>query len=259
MSTQKKGICWMDKPESPNQGEEEAAATPHRAAHRSRWMVTFAVVAMAGAVVSLTSLRGSTASTTDAQPGVDLAALSQQSPLALPLYEQLSQSTGSIAGAAAPVQAVAAAAPAAVAPTAAVAPAAGVAATPATTGMAGMSSSGSESCTKSEVLSAFLAHIKSAHLETSPGQQVSDALNLDQYIKTHTVWLESVFKPLMDGSAGQSVSDTLAPIWAHIQSAHLETSLGQQVTDLLNFDQYLKTHTVWLESVLTPLVTQASC
>ncbi|MDT7798952.1 MAG: hypothetical protein QOI78_2385, partial [Actinomycetota bacterium] len=54
-------------------------------------------------------------------------------------------------------------------------------------------------------------------------------------------------------------TDTLAPIVAHIKSAHLETSLGQQVTDLLNLDQYIKTHTVWLESVLTPLLDQATC
>ena len=115
------------------------------------------------------------------------------------------------------------------------------------------------SCVPKAVLQPILDHIKSAHLETSPGQQVQDILNLDQYIKTHTVWLETVLAPAFDGSGSKVLTDTLAPIVAHIKSAHLETSLGQQVTDLLNLDQYIKTHTVWLESVLTPLLNQASC
>ncbi|MGK3207179.1 cupredoxin domain-containing protein [Amycolatopsis sp. MEPSY49] len=118
---------------------------------------------------------------------------------------------------------------------------------------------GGGSCVPKSVLQPIIDHIKSAHLETSPGQQVQDILNLDQYIKTHTVWLETVLAPAFDGSADKVVTDTLAPIIAHIKSAHLETSLGQQVTDLLNLDQYIKTHTVWLETVLTPLLDQASC
>ncbi|WP_431879235.1 cupredoxin domain-containing protein, partial [Amycolatopsis sacchari] len=113
-------------------------------------------------------------------------------------------------------------------------------------------SSGSASgCVSKGVLQPILDHVKAAHLEESPGQQVADLLNLDQYIKTHTVWLEQVLSPVFNGSADKVVTDTLAPIWAHIQSAHLETSLSQQVTDALNLDQYIKTHTVWLEQVLT--------
>lgn len=118
---------------------------------------------------------------------------------------------------------------------------------------------GSPSCVSTSVLTPIMAHIQTAHLQTSPGQQVADILNLDQYVKTHTVWLEQVLSPVMDGSADQVVKDTLAPIIAHIKSAHLETSLGQQVTDALNFDQYIKTHTVWLEQVLNPLLNQATC
>ncbi|MGW7531011.1 cupredoxin domain-containing protein [Amycolatopsis sp. NPDC054798] len=114
-------------------------------------------------------------------------------------------------------------------------------------------------CVPKGVLQPILDHVKAAHLEESPGQQVTDLLALDQYIKTHTVWLESVLKPVLDGSAGKVVTDTLAPIIAHIKSAHLEESPGQQVTDLLALDQYIKTHTVWLENVLTPLLNQASC
>ena len=118
---------------------------------------------------------------------------------------------------------------------------------------------GGTGCSSKEVLQPIFDHIKSAHLETSPGQQVSDLLNFDQYIKTHTVWLEQVLSPVFNGDADQTVKDTLAPIWQHIQTAHLQTSPGQQVSDLLNLDQYVKTHTVWLEQVLTPLMTQLTC
>jgi len=115
------------------------------------------------------------------------------------------------------------------------------------------------SCVSAGVLQPILDHVKSAHLETSPGQQVADALNVDQYVKTHTVWLEQVLAPAMDGSADQVLTGTLTPIFDHIKAAHLETSPGQQVADALQLDQYLKTHTVWLEQVLTPLVTQLTC
>ncbi|GHE83886.1 copper-binding protein [Amycolatopsis deserti] len=118
---------------------------------------------------------------------------------------------------------------------------------------------GSPGCVSTSVLTPIMDHIKAAHLETSPGQQVADILNLDQYIKTHTVWLEQVLAPVLDGDADQVVKDTLQPIVDHIKAAHLETSLSQQVTDALNLDQYLKTHTVWLEQVLTPLLGQVTC
>ncbi|MCU1682676.1 MAG: copper binding protein of plastocyanin/azurin family [Amycolatopsis sp.] len=118
---------------------------------------------------------------------------------------------------------------------------------------------GGTTCIDKAILQPFIDHLKAAHLETSPGQQVQDLLNLDQYIKTHTVLVENMLKPVSDGSVTSLLGDTLTPIIAHIKSAHLETSLGQQVQDLLNLDQYVKTHTVWLESVLTPLLNQATC
>ena len=244
----------MDKSETPDQTEEGGTA------RRPRWVLTLGVLAAAGAVASLASLSAGSADTTAAAPStVDVAAASEQSGLALPAPGAVSQLTGSVAGAAAPAQAAAPAVPDAATK---VAPAAkpAAASTSAHTGMAPAdTSSGSTSCVSKDVLQPIWAHIQSAHLETSPGQQVADALNIDQYVKTHTVWLEQVLAPLMNGSADQAVKDTLAPIWAHIQSAHLETSPGQQAADALQLDQYLKTHTVWLEQVLTPLVTQASC
>jgi plastocyanin len=121
------------------------------------------------------------------------------------------------------------------------------------------SPAGGGSCVSKAALQPFIDHIKFAHLETSPAQQAQDILNLDQYIKTHTVLLENMLAPAFNGSANQVVTDTLAPMVQHIKSAHLETSLGQQVTDLLNLDQYIKTHTVLLENVLTPLLNQATC
>jgi plastocyanin len=44
---------------------------------------------------------------------------------------------------------------------------------------------------------AFLQHFYSAHLETSPGEQAAQALDFDQYVKTHTVMIENMVKPLV--------------------------------------------------------------
>jgi plastocyanin len=114
-------------------------------------------------------------------------------------------------------------------------------------------------CVSRQALDAFMAHVRSAHLERSLFQQVTDILAIDQYVLTHTVWLETVLQPVFDGTADQVVKDTLAPVMAHINSAHLERSPVQQVNDILAADQYVLTHTVWLETVLAPLAEQLSC
>lgn len=114
-------------------------------------------------------------------------------------------------------------------------------------------------CVKAEVLDSLMAHVESAHLERSLFDQVNDALAVDQYVLTHTVWLESVLKPVYDGTADQVIKDTLAPVIAHIEAAHLERSPLEQVTDILAVDQYVLTHTVWLETVLAPAAEQLTC
>jgi plastocyanin len=120
------------------------------------------------------------------------------------------------------------------------------------TGGGGSGSGSGEQCTsvRNELLP-ILRHLYSAHLDESPGQQVQDALALDSYIKMHTVWIESILKPAVD-DGGTVLDSTLSVLLAHINSAHLEESLGQQVTDLLNPDAYVKMHTVWAEHLLTP-------
>ncbi|MFF7643777.1 plastocyanin/azurin family copper-binding protein [Streptomyces canus] len=133
-------------------------------------------------------------------------------------------------------------------------------ATPTSTGMpmptstptATPTSGGGEQCTsiRNELLP-ILKHLYAAHLEESPGQQVQDALALDSYIKMHTVWIESILKPAVN-DGGTVLDSTLSVLLAHINSAHLEESLGQQVTDLLNPDAYVKMHTVWAEHLLAP-------
>ncbi|EST29676.1 cupredoxin domain-containing protein [Streptomyces roseochromogenus] len=112
--------------------------------------------------------------------------------------------------------------------------------------------SGGEQChSVQQVLLPILQHIDKAHLEESPGQQVQDALKLDSYLKMHTAWLESVLTPAVDGG-GAVADDTLTVILQHVNSAHLEEPLGQQIADILNPDQYVKTHTVWAEHLLAP-------
>ena len=95
---------------------------------------------------------------------------------------------------------------------------------------------------------AFMQHLNAAHLETSPGQQVADALNVDQYVKTHTVLIENMLKPVLGGA-----TSALDAFLQHVYAAHLEASPGQQAADALAVDQYIKTHTVMVENMIKPL------
>ena len=102
------------------------------------------------------------------------------------------------------------------------------------------------------IIDPFWVHLQKGHLESSPAQQVSDILNLDQYVKTHTVLVETMLSPLM--GLANNTSDVLSPFWVHLQKGHLESSPAQQVSDILSIDQYVKTHTVLVENMLAPLL-----
>ncbi|MBM7857457.1 amicyanin, partial [Lentzea nigeriaca] len=96
---------------------------------------------------------------------------------------------------------------------------------------------GTPECVKKEALAPFIAHVKAAHLETSPLQQAQDALAFDNYVKAHTVLLEQMLDPVLSSSLDR---DVLAPFIAHVKAAHLETSPLQQAQDALAFDNYVK-------------------
>ena len=101
----------------------------------------------------------------------------------------------------------------------------------------------------------FWIHFEKAHLETSPGQQVADALDVDQYVKTHTVLLDAMLSPVIQAIFGSR--DDPGPFWTHLRKAHLETGPGQQVVDALALDQYVQTHTVLVEDILAPIVGES--
>ncbi|MFI6440818.1 plastocyanin/azurin family copper-binding protein [Streptomyces sp. NPDC050759] len=124
----------------------------------------------------------------------------------------------------------------------------------------GGSGSGEQCASINNELLPILQHLYAAHLSESPGQQVQDALALDSYLKMHTVWIESILKPAVS-DGGSVADDTLTVLLQHIYSAHLEESLGQQVTDLLDVDSYVKMHTVWAGHMLKPTTDflTASC
>lgn len=96
----------------------------------------------------------------------------------------------------------------------------------------------------------FVMHFDKAHLETSPGQQVHDALNVDSYVKIHTVLVEDMVAPAVNAVIASLTG--VQPFVAHVDAAHLETSPGQQVNDLLDVDGYTKTHTVLLGDMAAP-------
>ena len=54
-------------------------------------------------------------------------------------------------------------------------------------------------------------HINSAHLETSPYQQVADLLKVNDYVLAHTVLVESMLAPVLSGTGCPGGSAAAAP------------------------------------------------
>jgi hypothetical protein len=203
---------------------------------RRRTLVTIALLAALAATLSLFALRTSTAATSDAL--APAAAVSSTSSGGVP--------GGVLPSTSAVTMSVVTAAPATT--TAPATEASTSAATPAAT--ADPMPTTSDACTGHDAaVDAFKQHFYAAHLETPLTQQVTDALSVDQYLKTHLVLVENMLKPLLGGA--QSTLDTFMQ---HLYAAHLETSVGQQVTDALALDQYVKTHTVLVENMIKPLI-----
>ncbi|MDT0322655.1 cupredoxin domain-containing protein [Streptomyces millisiae] len=102
-----------------------------------------------------------------------------------------------------------------------------------------------------QVLVPILEHLDTAHLERSLSGQVEDALDLDQYVQTHTAWVASILDPLAEG-AGGVLDDTLTVLMDHVNGAHLQTPLSQQIAEALDVDGYVQLHTVWAQNLLQP-------
>ncbi|MGQ0773968.1 MAG: cupredoxin domain-containing protein [Pseudonocardiales bacterium] len=115
------------------------------------------------------------------------------------------------------------------------------------------------SCVTSTFFDAMMRHIEAAHLQTSPGQQVKDLASVDQYVKTHTILLNDMFKPAFDGTVTDGLATSLKALRTHMEVAHLQTSPGQQAADLLALDQYVKTHTVLAQDTIAPHADYTAC
>jgi plastocyanin len=106
-------------------------------------------------------------------------------------------------------------------------------------------------CGVNQALTTLIQHIDTAHLGESPGQQVQDLTNLNQYVLSHTTLVANLLTPLL-GSATGAADTTLSMLIQHIDTAHLGESPGQQVSDLLNLDQYVLSHTTLVANLLAP-------
>lgn len=247
---------------------------------RRRWPVAVAILALAAALFSLATLRGGQSEQAAPATNVDLAALARQGPLAVPLYQGLAQEQAGGAAAAA-------------APSTKSVEAMGYKFTPASLTIAvgdTVTWTNHDTAPHNIVVTDGPEKFTSPTLQT--GQTFShtftQAGTYSYYCAIHpdmkaTVTVtgstptsappttaptsaptsdptHSMPMPSTPAGGGSCVPKAvLQPIIDHIKSAHLETSPGQQVQDILNLDQYIKTHTVWLETVLTPLLAQASC
>ena len=126
-----------------------------------------------------------------------------------------------------------------------------------TTSMPGMpmptpsAGGGSESCAVSTGLQTLLTHINSAHLDEPVGQQAQDILNVDQYIGNHLVLVEHILSPLTDGGLSSALNNLLSTFLGHVNSAHLDEPVGQQVQDILNVNTYVSNHLALVQHMLS--------
>lgn len=95
----------------------------------------------------------------------------------------------------------------------------------------------------------FLLHVYAGHLGESPAQQVADITNVNQYALTHTVLISGMLQSLVGG-----LTDAENTFLAHVYAGHLGESPAQQVADILNVDQYAKTHTVLISKMAQSLI-----
>ncbi|NUP52744.1 MAG: hypothetical protein HOW97_36290 [Catenulispora sp.] len=117
--------------------------------------------------------------------------------------------------------------------------------------MPGPSSGSGGQCGLNQILSLLVQHVDAAHLGESPGQQVQDLTNLNQYVLSHTTLVANLLTPLL-GGATTAADGALIPLLQHVNATHLGESPGQQVQDLMNLDQYVLTHTTLVANMLAP-------
>ncbi len=70
--------------------------------------------------------------------------------------------------------------------------------------------------TVNAVLDPLVQHVETAHLERSPLQQARDLVDIDDYVLAHTVLVESLLKPVLEGCGDSSQpAPAPAPMPAH--------------------------------------------
>jgi len=114
--------------------------------------------------------------------------------------------------------------------------------TPSSSASMPMPSGTATSCALSFALQTFLTHVNTAHLDESAGQQAQDILDLDSYVGNHLALFEKMLAPATNGGLSSAISTSLQALFTHINSGHLGESPGQQVQDILDFNQYIATH-----------------
>lgn len=117
----------------------------------------------------------------------------------------------------------------------------------------------SADCVPSTAFDEFMRHVEFAHLQTSPDQQVEDLADVDQYMLVHMVLVNDMLQPVFGGVTTDATATSLDAFWRHMEVAHFQRSPLGQVEDLLDTDQYVQTHTVLVQDMLSPHVDYTAC
>jgi plastocyanin len=100
----------------------------------------------------------------------------------------------------------------------------------------------------------FTKHVQAAHVNRSAAGQVHDLTDFDSYMKSH----EYLFRQMLDYEFGHQSALGQAPVagtfMQHMDAAHWSRSPAGQVSDIAEFDTWLKGHQALFRMMLDPAV-----
>jgi plastocyanin len=119
-------------------------------------------------------------------------------------------------------------------------------------GTGGGSGGGTTPCTGAidGMLTMFMQHMQTAHLQEPVDQQIADIRNIQKYLSTHMALIGTELQTA-DGER-QALMKGLIPLVQHVETAHLQEPVDQQIADITNLNKYLTMHLNLIDAIVSP-------
>jgi plastocyanin len=96
-----------------------------------------------------------------------------------------------------------------------------------------------------------LAHLDAAHWNRSPSEQVANIANFDTWARNHVALGRTALEPVVGQDSVLGRAAVTGPVFAHLDAAHWYRTPAGQVADVLDLEQWLRSHAALAETVLT--------